>query len=128
MCTSWLRSLPPDYRLEPLAEPPAGIVLIHMPAEWADGDGMTLTWDSGADTLSDGGETAFRLWAFGDAPEDARAAYAGPVVEHAAWELAVRHPTSVESVRALLRAMQAANRWISSGCGGATPRGTSPNG
>ena len=108
----WLDTLPPDFRCEPLTGDATGIVLLHTPVEWSDGDGMTLLWDPATDRLSDGGETAFRLWAFGDAPDDACAAYAVPPVEHSAWGLSVPHPMSVESAWALLRAMQAADRWL----------------
>jgi hypothetical protein len=80
-----------------LAGDAAGIVLLHTPVDWGDGDGMTLLWDPAADLLSDGGETAFRLWAFGEAPDDACAAYAVSPVEPSSWGLAVRHPTFVAS-------------------------------
>ena len=108
----WLDTLPPDFRCEPLTGDAAGIVLLHTPVDWSDGDGMTLLWDPAADLLSDGGETAFRLWAFGDAPDDACAAYALPPVQHSASGLSIPHPTSVESVAALVLAMQAADRWL----------------
>ncbi len=108
---SWLDTLPANFRRETLGGDGDGIVLLHAPVEWSDGDGMTLIWDPAADMLHDGGETAFRLWALGDAADDACAAYALPPVQHTAWGLSVPHPTSVESVAALVFAMQAADRW-----------------
>lgn len=108
---TWLETLPPAFRQEPLGDA-TDLVRIHTPFEWSDGDGITLLWDPLADSLSDGGETAFRLWAFGDAPDDASAAYAVPPVEATSWGLAVRHPTSVDAVAALISVMQSADRWL----------------
>ncbi len=64
---TWLDALPPSFRQEPLGDS-ADLVCIHTPFEWSDGDGITLIWDPAADVLSDGGETAFRLWACATPP------------------------------------------------------------
>ena len=110
MTPVWMCALPEGFWTETLLA--GGLVLIHTPTLWADGDQMTLAWSPEDDLLSDEGDTAFRLWAFGNESEDGCARFATPPVEDAPEGLVVRHPGSVQAVFSLLRAMQAADCWL----------------
>ena len=110
MTPVWMRALAEEFWTE--VRPAGGVVLIHTPTLWTDGDQMTLAWSPEDDLLSDEGETAFRLWAFGNESEDGCARFAAPPVEDAPGGLGVCHPDSVQAVFSLLRAMQAADRWL----------------